>query len=68
MVLAGRGRLSVGGGAVEEAGAGEALIAPVGAEFTLASVGDEPFEAVACAPAGLRATVAGETFAPPWAV
>jgi mannose-6-phosphate isomerase-like protein (cupin superfamily) len=66
VVLAGRVRMTCGA-TVEEAEAGGALIAPVGTEFTLDNPGAEPFEAIACASAAIRATVAGETFAPPWA-
>ena len=66
VVLAGRVRLT-SEGATEEVGAGGALIAPVGRPFMLTNPGPDVFEAVACAPAGIRATVGDATFAPPWA-
>jgi mannose-6-phosphate isomerase-like protein (cupin superfamily) len=66
VVLSGRARITYGDQA-DEVGAGGALIAPIGREFILMNPGSEPFEAVACAPAGIRATVGGETFGPPWA-
>jgi len=66
VVLAGRVQMTCGA-IVEEAEAGGALIAPTGTELVLHNPGPEPFEAIACAPAAIRATVAGDTFAPPWA-
>jgi mannose-6-phosphate isomerase-like protein (cupin superfamily) len=52
-----------------EVRAGDALIVPPGRPFSLANPGPEPFEAVAVAPAGVQAQVAGgEPFAPPWSV
>jgi mannose-6-phosphate isomerase-like protein (cupin superfamily) len=53
--------------AVEEVGAGGALIVPAGVQFTLVNPGEEPFEAVALLPVGGRATVGGEEITPPWA-
>jgi mannose-6-phosphate isomerase-like protein (cupin superfamily) len=48
-------------------GAGDALIVPAGQEFSLANPNEEPFEAVALAPVGFRASLShGEPFAPPW--
>ena len=47
--------------------AGDALVVPPGVPFTLATDGGEPFEAVACMPAGGTATVGDATFPPPWA-
>jgi quercetin dioxygenase-like cupin family protein len=49
-------------------GEGDGLIVPAGVAFTIDNPGDEPFEAIACLPVGGRATVAGESAAPPWAV
>ena len=66
VVLAGRVRMTCGD-VVEEAEAGGALIAPTGSEFTLTNPGPGDFEAIACAPAAIRATVGDETFGPPWA-
>ena len=66
VVLAGRVRMT-SGGIVEEAGPGDALVVPTGREFTLVTPGPDAFEAIACAPAAIRATVAGQTFPPPWA-
>lgn len=47
--------------------AGDALIVPPGQPFTIATAGDEPFEAVVCMPAGGTAVLDGETIVPPWA-
>ena len=49
--------------------AGDCLILPAGAPFTITAAADEPFRAVACMPAGGRATLLpdGPTFVPPWA-
>jgi mannose-6-phosphate isomerase-like protein (cupin superfamily) len=66
VVLSGRVRLTHDDG-VEEAAAGDALVSPTGAEFVIHNPGPEPFEAVVCAPAAIRATAGGETFPPPWA-
>jgi len=67
VILDGRLRLTCDG-VVEEAQAGGALIAPVGAEFTISNPGPGPVDAVACAPSAIRATVGDQSFAPPWAV
>ena len=50
-------------------GAGDCLILPPGTPFTLHVAGPQPFRALACMPAGGRATMIpdGTTFAPPWA-
>jgi quercetin dioxygenase-like cupin family protein len=66
VVLSGRVRLTHDGG-VEEAAAGDALVAPTGAEFEIQNPGPEPFEAVVCAPAAILASAGGESFPPPWA-
>jgi quercetin dioxygenase-like cupin family protein len=67
VVLAGAARATLDG-AGHDVREGDALIVPAGVEFRLATVGEAPFEAVACLPVGGRATVAGESAAPPWAV
>ena len=50
-------------------GAGDCLILPAGTDFTLHVPGQQPFRALACTPAGAKATMAsdGATFLPPWA-
>jgi quercetin dioxygenase-like cupin family protein len=50
--------------------AGDCLIVPAGTPFTLTAGSDEPFHAVACMPAGGKATMLpdGATFVPPWAL
>jgi quercetin dioxygenase-like cupin family protein len=50
--------------------AGDCLILPAGTAFTLqVAEADVAFRAIACMPAGGRATMVpdGDTFAPPWA-
>jgi mannose-6-phosphate isomerase-like protein (cupin superfamily) len=67
VALAGEARATLDGEshAVRE---GDGLIVPAGVAFTIENSGDRPFEAIACLPVGGRATVAGESAAPPWAV
>ncbi len=49
--------------------AGDALIIPAFADFSLANPGTAPFEAVAVLPVGARAMMQdGELFAPPWSL
>lgn len=69
--------LCVGGSAVaavdgEErtVGVGDCLVLPAGADFSFRVEGEEPFRAVACIPAGGKATMAGsgDTLVPPWTV
>ena len=50
-------------------GAGDCLILPPGTPFTLHAAEQQPFRALACIPAGGRATMIpdGTPFAPPWA-
>jgi quercetin dioxygenase-like cupin family protein len=49
--------------------AGDALIIPAFAEFSLANPGDAAFEAVAVLPVGARAMMQdGELFTPPWSL
>jgi mannose-6-phosphate isomerase-like protein (cupin superfamily) len=49
--------------------AGDCLIVPAGEPFTIATRGDQPFEAVVCMPVGGEATILpdGPTITPPWA-
>ena len=51
-------------------GAGDCLVLPAGADFAFQVPGDAPFKAVACIPAGGKATMtgSGETVVPPWTV
>src|SRR5829696_6495360 len=53
----------------DELGAGDCLILPAGTDFTMHVPGPQPYRALACVPAGARATMAadGATFLPPWA-
>ncbi|MEA2479058.1 MAG: hypothetical protein QOJ07_980 [Thermoleophilaceae bacterium] len=68
LVLSGRGSFEVAGER-HEVGAGDAICVPPGARFKLANEHDEPFEAIACMPAGGKASVdGGDPFVPPWAV
>jgi mannose-6-phosphate isomerase-like protein (cupin superfamily) len=48
--------------------AGDCLILPAHTPFTLSVQGAEPFRAVACMPAGGKATMSdgGASFTPPW--
>jgi mannose-6-phosphate isomerase-like protein (cupin superfamily) len=57
------------GGEEQPLSAGDCLILPAGTDFTLHVPGDRPFRALACTPAGARATLVpdGATFLPPWA-
>ena len=67
--------LCVGGSAVvavdgeAAAGAGDCLVLPAGADFALRVDAEAPFKAVACIPAGGKATMteSGDTLVPPWA-
>ena len=68
--------LGIGGHAVAEVnetehqlGVGDCLILPAGTDFTMHVPGQEPYRALACVPAGARATMAadGATLLPPWA-
>ncbi len=49
-------------------GSGDCLILPPGTPFTLHVPGADPFQALACIPAGGQATMVetGATFPPPW--
>jgi quercetin dioxygenase-like cupin family protein len=67
VALAGEARATLDG-MTHLVGEGDGLIVPAGVAFTIDNPGDEPFEAIACLPVGGRATVAGESAAPPWAV
>jgi quercetin dioxygenase-like cupin family protein len=49
-------------------GPGDCLVIPPGAMFSFRVGEDEPFRALACMRSGGRATLDGETFAPPWTV
>jgi mannose-6-phosphate isomerase-like protein (cupin superfamily) len=64
--LAGRAHGKLGEQEIE-LGPGDTLIVPQGVCFSLAAAGAEAFEAVAVAPVGVHAIMAGrEPFAPPW--
>jgi len=56
-------------GAPTTVAAGDCLIVPAGTPFALTAGPNQPFRAVACMPAGGRATLLpdGATFVPPWA-
>jgi mannose-6-phosphate isomerase-like protein (cupin superfamily) len=55
-------------GAAEEAGAGDAIVVPAGAEFELSNAGGDPLRLLCCFPVGGQARLAdGSTFTPPWA-
>jgi len=56
-------------GAEHAIGAGDCLILPAGTPFTFDVPEDGPFRALACIPAGGRATMLpdGTTIVPPWA-
>lgn len=47
--------------------AGDALIVPVGAELRLRNDGERAAHLTACTSAGMKGTVGGQTFSPPWA-
>jgi mannose-6-phosphate isomerase-like protein (cupin superfamily) len=54
-------------GASQTLAVGDTLVVPAGTEFELANPFDEPFEAIAVAPCGVQAIIAGGSpFAPPW--
>jgi mannose-6-phosphate isomerase-like protein (cupin superfamily) len=56
------------GGAAGEAGPGDAIVVPAGAEFELANAGTGPLRLLCCFPVGGQARLAdGSTFTPPWA-
>ena len=66
VALSGRAIAEVGGESIPLA-AGDALVVPAHAPFSLANPHDEPFEAIAALPVGgLAAMPGGEPFAPPW--
>ncbi|MCC6998358.1 MAG: cupin domain-containing protein [Deltaproteobacteria bacterium] len=67
VALSGRAIATLAGESHELA-AGDALIVPAGETFALSNPGPEPFEAIALAPCGVRARMAGggEAFCPPW--
>jgi mannose-6-phosphate isomerase-like protein (cupin superfamily) len=66
VVLSGRALARLGGEEIELA-AGDTLIVPPGQPFSLSNRGAEACEALAVAPAGVRARIGGgEPFAPPW--
>jgi quercetin dioxygenase-like cupin family protein len=67
VALAGEARATLDG-TTHAVRQGDGLIVPAGVSFTLATAGDEPFEAIACLPVGGLATVGGHAAAPPWAV
>jgi quercetin dioxygenase-like cupin family protein len=55
-------------GTEQPLGPGDCLVLPPGAEFSFRVGEDAAFRAIACMRAGGRATLDGETFAPPWTV
>ena len=55
------------GGVEYELAAGGAVIVPARTDFSLANPYDTRFRAVAVLPVGAGATIAGDTFIPPWA-
>ncbi|MCA9576372.1 MAG: cupin domain-containing protein [Polyangiales bacterium] len=56
-------------GSTQFAAAGDAIVTPVGVDFTIAAVGDAPAELLCCLPVGGQAQFgSGEPFTPPWAV
>jgi len=68
VVVRGTVEVAVSGRDPVVARAGDAVAVPPGVDFHLANRGDEPFEAVACMPAGGQAQVGDAApFTPPWA-
>ncbi len=53
-------------GVTHEVAEGDALVVAPDVAFTLATAGDEPFEAVACMRCGGEALLGGERLPPPW--
>jgi quercetin dioxygenase-like cupin family protein len=54
------------GGRTQRASAGQAVTVPAGTLFALGNDRAEPAELVVCAPAGIQASMNGETVTPPW--
>jgi mannose-6-phosphate isomerase-like protein (cupin superfamily) len=51
-----------------QAGAGDAIVVPAGADFELTNAGPGPLRLLCCLPVGGQARLAdGSTFTPPWA-
>jgi mannose-6-phosphate isomerase-like protein (cupin superfamily) len=68
VALAGHAVATVDGQRIE-LGAGDTLVVPAEHPFSLSTRENEAFEALAVAPAGMRATIPpGPPFAPPWTV
>ena len=68
VVLEGTAGVRIGGAPAEEAGAGDAIVVPAGAQFELSNAGVEPLRLLCCFPVGGQARLAdGSTFTPPWA-
>jgi quercetin dioxygenase-like cupin family protein len=66
VALSGRAVATIAGARHKIRG-GDALVVPAGQAFSLANEGVAPFEAVALAPVGIRATLPqGTPFPPPW--
>jgi mannose-6-phosphate isomerase-like protein (cupin superfamily) len=66
VALAGRA-VAVLDGESNELGAGDTLVVPANHLFSLSTGDSDGFEALAVAPAGVRATIPpGPAFAPPW--
>lgn len=54
-------------GVVHGLAAGDAVIVPKDTPFSVANVGEEPFEAMVVFPVGGQASTNAEPFTPPWA-
>jgi quercetin dioxygenase-like cupin family protein len=67
VVLEGTASVRIAGRA-GQAGTGDAIVVPAGAEFELANAGTGPLRLLCCLPVGGQARLAdGSTFTPPWA-
>jgi mannose-6-phosphate isomerase-like protein (cupin superfamily) len=66
VATAGTAQVTLAGG-TSELRTGDALVVPAGVPFSLANVGDEPFEAIVSFPVGGQAVVGDGAFTPPWA-
>jgi mannose-6-phosphate isomerase-like protein (cupin superfamily) len=67
VVLEGTASVRIGGRA-GQAGTGDAIVVPAGAQFELTNAGAGPLRLLCCLPVGGQARLAdGSTFTPPWA-